>query len=123
MSYERIISADSHTIEPQDLWVKALGRQYGDETPRVVEGHLGQPGLFFYTGKQYARFKEQDQKTAEARHRKTSSHRGTGHCTPEDGSEETKNRGDFSEQIGNAAGGQRRPRGAARSGSSLHRGA
>jgi predicted TIM-barrel fold metal-dependent hydrolase len=66
MPVERIISADSHTIEPQDLWLKALGRKYGDECPRVVEGYQGQPGLFFYTGKQYARFKEQDQKTADA---------------------------------------------------------
>ncbi|HSF20249.1 MAG TPA: amidohydrolase family protein [Vicinamibacteria bacterium] len=62
----RIISADSHTIEPHDLWLDALGDKYGDETPRVVEGHAGREGLFFYTGKQYARFKEQDQKTADA---------------------------------------------------------
>lgn len=62
----RIISADSHTIEPQDLWLEALGPKYGDETPRVVESHAGNEGLFFYTGKQYARFKEQDQKTADA---------------------------------------------------------
>ncbi|HXV60247.1 MAG TPA: hypothetical protein VEK15_06100, partial [Vicinamibacteria bacterium] len=62
----RIISADSHTIEPHDLWLEALGDKYGDETPRVVEGHAGREGLFFYTGKQYARFKEQDQKTADA---------------------------------------------------------
>jgi predicted TIM-barrel fold metal-dependent hydrolase len=66
MPAERIISADSHTIEPQDLWLKALGPKYGDETPRVVEGHAGREGLFFYTGKQYARFKEQDQKTKDA---------------------------------------------------------
>jgi predicted TIM-barrel fold metal-dependent hydrolase len=66
MPTERIISADSHTIEPQDLWLEALGEKYGDECPRVVEGYAGHPGLFFYTGKQYARFKEQDQKTAEA---------------------------------------------------------
>jgi predicted TIM-barrel fold metal-dependent hydrolase len=66
MSFERIVSADSHTIEPQDLWLEALGDKHGDETPRVVEGHLGNEGLFFYTGKQYARFKEQDQKTADA---------------------------------------------------------
>ena len=63
---ERIISADSHTIEPEDLWLRALGKKHGEETPRVVEGHAGNPGLFFYTGKQYARFKEQDEKTAAA---------------------------------------------------------
>jgi predicted TIM-barrel fold metal-dependent hydrolase len=63
---ERVISADSHTIEPEDLWLRALGKKHGEETPRVVEGHAGNPGLFFYTGKQYARFKEQDEKTAAA---------------------------------------------------------
>ncbi|MGH9335785.1 MAG: hypothetical protein ACRD21_18785 [Vicinamibacteria bacterium] len=63
---ERIISADSHTIEPQNLWLDALGDKYGDDTPRVVDGFQGQEGLFFFTGKQYARFKEQDQKTADA---------------------------------------------------------
>jgi predicted TIM-barrel fold metal-dependent hydrolase len=66
MLAERIISADSHTIEPQNLWLDALGAKYGEDTPRVVNGYQGQEGLFFFTGKQYARFKEQDQKTVEA---------------------------------------------------------
>jgi predicted TIM-barrel fold metal-dependent hydrolase len=61
-----VISADSHTIEPRNLWVDRLYSRYGEETPRVVEGYGGHKGLFFYTGRQYARFKEQDQKTADA---------------------------------------------------------
>lgn len=66
MKDESIVSADSHTIEPESLWLDALGKKWGDETPRVVDGYGGNEGLFFYTGKQYARFKEQDQKTADA---------------------------------------------------------
>jgi uncharacterized protein len=66
MPIPSIISADSHTIEPQNLWFERLHDKYGYETPRVVEGHSAQEGLFFFTGKQYARFKEQDEKTADA---------------------------------------------------------
>lgn len=66
MTLDRILSADSHTIEPQDLWLRALESKYGDETPRVVDGYRDQPGQFFYTGKQYARFKEQEQKLEDA---------------------------------------------------------
>lgn len=61
-----IISADSHTVEPQDLWFDHLHEKYGFETPRVVDGYGDRKGPFFFTGKQYARFKEQDQKTADA---------------------------------------------------------
>lgn len=63
---QRIISADSHTIEPEDLWLRALGDRYGDETPRVIDSYAGAEGPFFYTGKQYARFEEQKQKLVEA---------------------------------------------------------
>lgn len=62
----RIISADSHTLEPPDLWLRALGDKFGDETPRVVESHRGVSGPFFFTGKQYARFEEQQEKAARA---------------------------------------------------------
>jgi predicted TIM-barrel fold metal-dependent hydrolase len=66
MSLERIISADSHTLEPHDLWLKAMGQRFGELTPRVVQGYMGQEGLFFFTGKQYARFQEQEEKTVDA---------------------------------------------------------
>jgi len=59
-----IVSADSHTLEPPDLWAKALGDKYGDDTPRVVARLGDQEGPFFFTGKQYARFQEQQEKAA-----------------------------------------------------------
>ena len=59
-----IVSADSHTLEPSDLWSKALAGKYGDDAPRVVERFADQEGPFFYTGKQYARFQEQQEKAA-----------------------------------------------------------
>ena len=62
----RIISADSHTLEPSDLWLKGLGGKYGDDTPRVVSRYGDAEGPFFFTGKQYARFQEQQEKAAKA---------------------------------------------------------
>jgi predicted TIM-barrel fold metal-dependent hydrolase len=62
----RIVSADSHTLEPTDLWLKALGDKYGDDTPHVVDAYAGTEGPFFFTGKQYARFEEQQDKAAQA---------------------------------------------------------
>ena len=62
----RIISADSHTLEPPELWLNALESKYGDDTPRVVDAHEGTEGPFFFTGKQYARFQEQQEKSAQA---------------------------------------------------------
>jgi predicted TIM-barrel fold metal-dependent hydrolase len=61
-----IVSADSHTLEPPDLWLNVLGSKYGEDTPRVVESYAGTDGPFFFTGKQYARFQEQQQKAAQA---------------------------------------------------------
>ena len=66
MTLPRIISADSHTLEPPDLWIKTIGDKYGEETPRVVEEYRGHKGPFFFTGKQYARFQEQQEKAAQA---------------------------------------------------------
>lgn len=66
MAFRRIISADSHTLEPPDLWLNALASKYGDDTPRVVDEYKGNPGPFFFTGKQYARFQEQQEKAAQA---------------------------------------------------------
>ena len=33
----RIISADSHTVEPPDLWEKWLERKYLDTAPKLVD--------------------------------------------------------------------------------------
>jgi predicted TIM-barrel fold metal-dependent hydrolase len=47
-----IISADSHVLEPMDLWSKALGRRFGDKVPHVVERFGGHDGTFFYLGRE-----------------------------------------------------------------------
>ena len=46
-----IISADSHVLEPGDLWTKALGSRFGDALPRIVKGFEGHDGMFFYLGR------------------------------------------------------------------------
>ena len=48
--YERIISADSHVMEPYDLWWKPLGQKFGDRTPRLLDEYRGRQGSFFYSG-------------------------------------------------------------------------
>ncbi len=48
--FTNLISADSHVMEPYDMWWKALGPQFGDRTPRVLEEYQGQKGTFFYSG-------------------------------------------------------------------------
>ena len=48
--FDRIISADSHVMEPLDTWWNAIGHKYGDRTPRVIDEHRGKKGRFFYTG-------------------------------------------------------------------------
>jgi uncharacterized protein len=49
--YQRLISADSHIREPTDLWLKAIGKRFGERTPRVVsEGRGGRKGKYFYNG-------------------------------------------------------------------------
>ena len=47
-----IISADSHVLEPVDLWVKALGQRYGDKVPHIVERFGGHEGTYFYLGRE-----------------------------------------------------------------------
>jgi predicted TIM-barrel fold metal-dependent hydrolase len=42
-----VISADSHVVEPGDVWTRRLGARWGDRTPRVVVGHGGRPGATF----------------------------------------------------------------------------
>jgi hypothetical protein len=48
----RIISADSHVMEPLHLWWHALGHKFGDRTPRYLSAYQGRQGHFFYTGYQ-----------------------------------------------------------------------
>ncbi len=42
----RIISADSHMMEPADLWVERLDKRFQDRAPRVVKNE-GKPGYSF----------------------------------------------------------------------------
>ena len=54
MSLDYVISADSHIIEPLDLWEKALGKKWGDKVPRVVsDQYQGQPGSYYFFGYDY----------------------------------------------------------------------
>ena len=46
--FERIISADSHVMEPRDLWDKALYKRFGEHTPRIVREHNGREGTFYF---------------------------------------------------------------------------
>src|SRR5262250_72101 len=49
-----VASADSHIIEPYDLWVSALGKKYGDRVPHRVIGEVrGVSGDYFFTGYEY----------------------------------------------------------------------
>lgn len=42
-----IFSADSHTMEPPDLWVRRLDRRLRDRAPQVVKDYQGKTGSFF----------------------------------------------------------------------------
>ena len=53
-----IISGDSHVLEPDDLFEKALGKKYGDATPRYVDEHLGDKARHYFTGIEYIRVDE-----------------------------------------------------------------
>ena len=60
LNFEKVISADSHVMEPQDLWSNALEDRYGEHTPRLIDEHLGKKGLFFYTGRQVLKVGQTD---------------------------------------------------------------
>ena len=48
--FSNLISADSHVIEPYDMWWNALGPTLGDRTPRLLDEYQRQKGSFFYSG-------------------------------------------------------------------------
>ena len=50
LHYPKMISADSHVMEPPDLWWNALGSKWGDRTPRPLDEFKGEKGNFFYSG-------------------------------------------------------------------------
>ena len=53
-NFQRIISADSHVMEPLDLWWNALESKLGDRTPRRLDEYQGEKGDYFYSGYQGA---------------------------------------------------------------------
>ena len=53
MTKRMVISADSHVVEPDDLWTKAIGDKWGDMVPHIVEEHQGEKGPWLFCGKEY----------------------------------------------------------------------
>ena len=47
MATTPIFSADSHTMEPADLWVQRMDRGLRDRAPRVVKNYQDKKGSFF----------------------------------------------------------------------------
>jgi len=45
-----IISADSHMVEPPNLWVERIDSGYRDRAPHTVKGYQGQEGEWFVGG-------------------------------------------------------------------------
>jgi predicted TIM-barrel fold metal-dependent hydrolase len=51
MSFDFVISADSHLVEPYDLWTNALGAKWGDDVlPRLLQSDGRR---IFFTGAEY----------------------------------------------------------------------
>jgi len=48
--FDQLISGDSHIREPNDLWWKAMGKKFGDRTPRLVDERDRRKGKYFYNG-------------------------------------------------------------------------
>jgi len=49
--FQKIVSADSHVNEPDDLYLRTLGERFGDRTPRIIHEYKGQKGKFWYGGR------------------------------------------------------------------------
>src|SRR5262245_6297642 len=47
MSEHRIISADSHFVEPPSMWAERIDKQFRDRAPHTVRGLNGREGEFF----------------------------------------------------------------------------
>jgi predicted TIM-barrel fold metal-dependent hydrolase len=48
MANAQIFSADSHTMEPADLWVQRIDLGLRDRAPRVMTNHQDKKGSFFF---------------------------------------------------------------------------
>ena len=47
MKFDPVISSDSHSVEPFDLWEKPLGARFGEKIPRLIHSYKGREGKFF----------------------------------------------------------------------------
>ena len=47
MAEHRIISADSHFVEPPNMWVERIDKKFRDRAPHTVRGVQGKEGEFF----------------------------------------------------------------------------
>ncbi len=61
-----LFSADSHVLEPYDLWSNALGDRFGEQTPRLVTERHGEQGRFFFTGNQFWKLARYEEEAASA---------------------------------------------------------
>jgi predicted TIM-barrel fold metal-dependent hydrolase len=59
-AFARVISADSHVMEPRDLWEKAIGARYGEHCPHIIRNYNGGPGTYFWAGRQTLKINETD---------------------------------------------------------------
>lgn len=48
-----VVSADSHIMEPFDLWTEVLGDKHGETLPQVVNEYRGEKTKFYFTGYEY----------------------------------------------------------------------
>src|SRR5215813_1411486 len=47
MVAQRVISADSHFVEPPTMWAERIDKKFGDRAPHTVRGAQGKEGEFF----------------------------------------------------------------------------
>src|SRR6266550_1969087 len=47
MAEDRIISADSHFVEPPNMWAERIDQKFRDRAPHTVQGFNGREGEFF----------------------------------------------------------------------------
>jgi hypothetical protein len=47
MAEQRIISADSHFVEPPNMWAERIDKKFRDRAPHTVKGLNGKDGEFF----------------------------------------------------------------------------
>lgn len=59
--FSRIISADSHVMEPAAIYEKGLDKRFGNRSPRLMSEYLGKKGTFFFSGDQVLKLRQVDE--------------------------------------------------------------